>query len=200
VRQNGRGGHDELLDVGREPVGGDADVILLHRRVAPGDDPLALGLDGVGQQPLERGAALGVLREEADGDAVLPGRRKLGADDAAQQLVGQLQQHPGAVAGVRVGTCGTAVLEVLEGGDRPLDGLVARLAAQPRDERNAARVVLVSRVVQTDRLGRSLALRQASAPEGRGVGTGGPKVSSGRGARAAVGRRFDARRRRLDGP
>ena len=48
VRQavRGRGRHDELLDVGREVVGGDADVVLVDRHVAPADDALALGLDG----------------------------------------------------------------------------------------------------------------------------------------------------------
>ena len=58
ARQLGRRGDDELLDVGREPVGGDADVVLLDRDVAPGDDALALGLDRLGEQPLElvRGA------------------------------------------------------------------------------------------------------------------------------------------------
>ena len=77
---------------------------------------------------------------------------------------------------------------------------MARLAAQPRDERDAAGVVLVSRVVQTDRLGRPLAWRQASAPEGRGVGTGGAKVSSGRGARCRAGiGSADASRARGDG-
>ena len=35
ARELGRRGDDELLDVGREPVGGDADVVLLDRDVAP---------------------------------------------------------------------------------------------------------------------------------------------------------------------
>ncbi len=166
----GRGDH-ELLDVGREPVGGDADVVLLDRDVAPADDPLALGLDRIGEQPLELVAALLLLREEADGDAVLPGGRQLRADDAAQQLVWQLQEDPGAVARVRIGARRAAVLEVLEGGDRPPDRLVGGLAAQPRDERDAAGVMLVCGVVQTDRLGRPLARRQEGAPDGRAVGT-----------------------------
>ena len=163
--------HHELLDVGREPVGGDADVVLLDRDVAPGDDALPLGLDGVGEQPLELVPALLLLGQEADRDAVLPRGRQLRADHAAQELVGQLHEDPGAVARVRVGARRAAVLQVLEGGDRPPDRLVARLAAQPRDERDAAGVVLVCGVVQTDRPGRPLAWRQRGAPVGRAVGT-----------------------------
>ena len=169
--QLGGRGHHELLDVRREPVGGDPDVVLLDRDVAPADDALALGLDRLGEQALELVPALLLLREEADGDAVLPGGRQVGADDAAQQLVGELHEDAGAVARVRVGARGAAVLEVLEGGDRPPDRLVGRLAAQPRDERDAAGVVLVCGVVQTDRPGRPLAWRQGGAPEGRAVGT-----------------------------
>ena len=178
ARELRRGRHDELLDVRGEPVGGDPDVVLLDRDVAPGHDALALGLHRGRQQLLELGAALLLLGQEADGDAVLARRRQVGPDHPAQQLVGQLQQHPRAVAGVGVGAGRAAVLEVLEGGDRPLDRLVARVAAQPRDERDAAGVVLVCGVIETDRLGRPLAWRQDPAPERRGVGTGKRKGSS----------------------
>ena len=93
---------------------------------------------------------------------------------------GSCMQHARAVARVRVGAGRAPVLEVLQGGDRPPDRLVRGLAAQPRDERDAARVVLVLRVVQTDRLGRTRAMRQRTAPEGCGLGTGKRKGSSGR--------------------
>ena len=214
--QLGRGGDDEVLDVRREPVGGDADVVLLHRDVAPGDDPLALGLHRLGEQLLELVAALVVLGQEAHRHAVLARGRELGVDHAAHQLVGELHQHARAVARVRVGAGRAPVLEVLQGGDRPPDRLVGGLAAQPRDERDAARVVLVLRVVQTDRLGRTRAMRQRTAPEGCGLGTGKRKGSSGRagprersvasnaaprrtvgcGRRNVVARRASARRRR----
>ncbi len=180
VRELGRRGHDEVLDVRREPVGRDPDVVLLHRDVAPGHDALALGLDRLGEQPLELVAAVVLLRQEAHRDAVLARGRELGIDDAAHQLVRELHQHARAVARVRVGAGRSPVLEVLQGGDRPPDRLVRGLAAQPRDERDAARVVLVLRVVQTDRLGRARAMRQRTAPEGCGLGTGKRKGSSGR--------------------
>ena len=131
-----------------------------------------------------------------------PAGGRLGADQAAQQLVGELEQHARAVAGVRVGARRAAVLEVLEGGDRPLDRLVAGVAAQPRDERDAAGIVLVRRVVEADRLGRPRAWRQRTAPKGRGVGTWSRKGSSERAPRGPRGRRFAAcwTNRGLSGP
>ena len=55
---------------------------------------------------------------------------------------------PGAVAGVRVSALGAAVLEVLERVERLLDDGMGRLAPELRDERDAARVVLVGGVVE----------------------------------------------------
>ena len=184
-RELGRGGDHELLDVRREPVGGDADVVLLDRDVAPRHHALALGLDGLREELLELHPPVVVLGQEADGHAVLAGGRQLGVDHAAHQLVGQLHEHARAVARVGVGARRAAVLEVLEGGDRPADRLVARVAAQTRDERDTTGVVLVLRVVQPDRLGRTRAWRQRTSPERRGLGTGKRKGSSGPPARGS---------------
>ena len=93
--------------------------------------PLALGLDRLLDQLLERRAALGVGGQEADRDAVAARRRQLeAATAAAQERVGHLQQDPGAVAGVGVGALGAAVLEVLERVQRLFDDGVARVARQ----------------------------------------------------------------------
>ena len=43
---------------------------------------------------------------------------------AADELVAELQQDPGAVASVGVGAAGAAVLEMVERAQRPLDDLV----------------------------------------------------------------------------
>ena len=154
VREVALGRDHELLDVGRVEVGGDADVVLVDRDVAPADDALALVADLLLEQRLELGAAVLVLRQEADADAVGARRRQVLADQAPHQLVGHLEQDPGAVAGVRVRSRRPAVLEVLQRHDRPLDGLVRGLAAQARHEGDAAGVVLVCRVVEADRTGR----------------------------------------------
>ena len=160
------GRHHELLDVGRVEVGGDADVVLVDRDVAPADDALPLGADLLLEQRLELGAAVRVLRQEADADAVGARRRQVLADQAPHQLVGHLEQDPGAVARVRIGSRRPAVLEVLQRHDRPLDGLVRGLPAQARHEGDAAGVVLVCRVVEADRTGRPWHARHCVAPEG----------------------------------
>jgi hypothetical protein len=115
-----------VLDVGSEEVGGDADVVLVDRHVAPGDDPLALLGDGALQQGFELGPPLLVLGQEADADAVGPGRREVLAERCTHERVGHLQQDARAVARVRVapprrGARGSPAR------DRPLDRLVRGL-------------------------------------------------------------------------
>ena len=138
------------------------------------DDALALGGDGALEQRLELAAPVRVLGQEAHRHAVAPGRRELG-HDAAVQLVGHLEQDPGAVAGLGIGPGGTAVVEVLVGRDPALDHVVAGRPVQARDERDAARVVLVARVVEAVGLGLRHLKRWAE-------GVGGPIDAPGRGA------------------
>jgi hypothetical protein len=164
-----RGGDDELLDVGREVVGGDADVVLVDRDVAPADGALALLLDRADEELLELLAALRVLREKADGDAVVAEWRQPVAEDALEQLVGHLEDHPRAVARVRVGPRGATVLEVLERVDGALDRLVGGDAVQPRDEGDAAGIVLVTRIVESDGTRRPGLKSHGRVPEGRSV-------------------------------
>ena len=185
VAQRAFGGDDELLDVGRVEVGGDPDVVLVDRDVAPADHALALLRHRALEQRLQLGAPALVPGQEADADAVAARRWQVLPDQAAHQLVGHLQQDPGTVARVGVGAGGPAVFEVLECHDRPLDGLVRGLAAQARDERDAAGVVLECRVVKADRSGRPWNARHGVAPEGGGGRTTreGGKVAA---AQAAV--------------
>ena len=149
-----RGRHDELLDVGGEEVGRDADVVLVDRHVAPGDDALALVGHRALEQRLELLPAVLLVRQEAHAHAVGARRRQVLVEHRAHERVGHLEQDPGAVARVRVGTRRAAVLEVLQRHDRALDRLVRRLAVEPRDEGDAAGVVLVAWVVKANRLGR----------------------------------------------
>src|SRR3712207_7322359 len=73
-----------------EPVGGDADVVLLHRDVAPRDDALALGLDRIDEELLELVPAPLVLWEEAHGDAVLRSEEHTSELQSRQYLVCRL--------------------------------------------------------------------------------------------------------------
>ena len=154
-RELGRGGDDELADARRHLARGRADVREVDRHVAPADDALALVGDCALEQPLQlRPAGFVVARQEADRDAVRARGRQLLTDHRAEELVRQLEEDAGAVAGQRIGPGGAAVLEVAERDHRALDRLVRRDAVQPGDERDAAGVVLERRVVEADRRGR----------------------------------------------
>ena len=97
---------------------------------------------------LEVGALDPVAGQEADGDAVAAALGQLEVHAAAQQRVGHLHEHPGAVARGRIGAGGAAVLEVGDHGDAALNHLVGGPAVQARDERDATGVVLVAGVVE----------------------------------------------------
>ena len=64
--------------------------------------------------------------------------------------MGSLNHDTGAISGGGVRPLAPAVFEVAQGGERALNGFVNRNPAQSRHERNAATVVLVLFVVQTD--------------------------------------------------
>ena len=110
---------------------------------------LALGLDALLEQSHGLGRVAG--REEADGHAVAARLGELEAGLGAEEGVGQLDQDPRAVPGVRVGALGAAVLEPLERVQRSRHDLVRGGRADPCDEGDAAGVVLVARVVQATR-------------------------------------------------
>ena len=170
----GRGPDDELPDARSVDVGARADVTIVDRDVPPGKDALALGLDGVDQELLELDPASVVLREEADPDAVLTGRRQLIADHRPDEPVRHLEQDPGAVAGLRIRSGSSPVLQVRERSQPAYHRLVRRHAVQARDEGDTAGVVLEGRVVQATPLGRALPHASSrSSVESNGVARGG---------------------------
>ncbi len=133
--------HDELADARHRGARRPADVGVVEGDVAPADQLLALG----GDRNLDGLAALA----EAGANAVFACRRQPLADLPAEERIRDLDEDPGAVARVGIRAGGAPVLEVREGDERPLHRLVARHAVQPRDERDAAGVVLEGRVIQT---------------------------------------------------
>ncbi len=99
-----------------------------------------------------------VLRHEPVADAVVPDRRQFDAllrHLLAEEAVGNLHQHAGAVAHQRIGADGAAMGEVLEHGQTVLDDLVRLHALHLGDEADAAGIVLVARIVE------ALGFRQA---------------------------------------
>jgi hypothetical protein len=131
--------------VGARPAALDGDV-------PPAEHRLARAAHRRLDQLLELGPPRRVLREEAHPDPVPAPFRQLEPDGSPQELVGQLHEDAGSVAGFGIGACRPAVLHVLERREGANEGLVAAAPVEPRDERDAARVVLERRVVEAGRL------------------------------------------------
>ena len=60
-----------------------------------------------------------------------------------------LNQHPGAVAGLGIATARSPVRQIDQNLDSLLDDLMALLTANARDKTDSARVVLVRRIIKT---------------------------------------------------
>ncbi len=126
-----------LADDRRRQPRGLADVAVVDRHVAPPHRALALGLDRLLDQLLERQPPLRIGGQITDADAVASRRGQLDPGDrAAHERIRDLQQDPGAVTGVRIRPFGAAVLEVLERVECLFDDRVARLSPQLRDQRD----------------------------------------------------------------
>ncbi len=90
-----------------------------------------------------------VLRQEDMADGIVTGRGQLDLQLFAlglQELVRDLHENAGAVAGKRVGADRAAMLEVFEDGERVRDDLVALAALEIGDEADAAGVMLFLRI------------------------------------------------------
>ena len=72
------------------------------------------------------------------------------AELAGEELVGDLEQHPGPVTGDLIASGGPAMLKVQQDALAKLQDLVTGRAVNVDDCTDAARVVLVRRIVETD--------------------------------------------------
>ena len=118
--------------------------------VPPGQHTLTLHADDGLGDPLAPMPQLLVARQEEDGDAVLtPCRqRPTGSLDlGAQQLVRDLEQHPGPVTDQRVGADRATVLEIAEHLEPVGDDAVAAPAGDVGHEADATGVALAPTVV-----------------------------------------------------
>ena len=110
------------------------------RRASRG--PVALLGADAHEQLLAAQPQPGLAGQEAHPDGVLARRRQLDVEllarPAAQEGVGQLQQHPGAVAGLGIGAAGAAVLHVAERLEPLSTSRVIGLAGDAHDEAEAA--------------------------------------------------------------
>ena len=186
---------------------GQAAVVDRHR--APAEELQPLLADDAHPHALAMRAQTLVLRHEEMADGIVAGLRQLDAERAAllaQELVRDLDQDAGAVAGDRIGADGTAVLQVLQDGERVLDQLVRFLAFEVGDEPDAAGIVLAARIEEPARA--RMSQRGIRLPHARcrlrfnrhGLSPFGSLAStSGRSARARLGppaTRAKARRKR----
>ena len=151
--EDGRRAPDEHLPVHR--LGGlhhlrQRRIVGRHR--APAKQLQALLFDDALPHALAVGAQALVARHEDVADGIAAGRRQREAELLAlvlEEVVRDLNEHAGAVAGQRVGAHGAAVLEVGENLERVGDDLMRLAALEVGDEADAARIALVRRVVKT---------------------------------------------------
>ena len=127
------------------------DVRVVDRHVAPADHALALLAHDILERALARRALPRVARQEHLADREPPTGRELQAQALrlrAEEPLGQLQQDPGAVAGLGIGAARRAMRQPPQHLEPLIDDRARLLAADMRDEADAARVVLGARLVQ----------------------------------------------------
>ncbi len=125
-------------------------------------------------------AAFGVARHEQHADAVLAGLRQRDAELlrlAREELVRDLHQDAGAVAGARIGADRAAMLEIAENLQRVLHDLLGLAALDVGNEADAAGILGESGIVE------AASFRQAGV---RAVLVEQTRIDRGRGCRRAV--------------
>ncbi len=144
--------HENLLDVGLRSARHAADRGGIDRRIPPAEQGQAF----FANDALENSFALQALvlldRQERHADAVGSGLRQREAEFlafAGKELVRNLDEHAGAVAGFRIAAAGAAMRQVEQNLNSLADDVVTFLAADAGDKPDAAGVVLVRRVVET---------------------------------------------------
>jgi hypothetical protein len=96
--------------------------------------------------PISDGSTGGGQEGRADG--VAAGGRQVEVDDLAEEGVGHLQEDARTVAGGLLRADGASVLEVRQCKERRVHDVASGVATRRGDHRDAARVVLVARVVK----------------------------------------------------
>ena len=143
---------DEELPDQRRHLGGQfAGLREIHRHVAPAKEHLVFFPDRLLDRPLAPAALFGLPGQEDHAGGVFTGFGKGYAAQPALSLekgVGKLEQQPRPVARVGIASAGAAMLEVYQHADGVADDVVGLLAIEIRNDTDAARVVLIGRIVQ----------------------------------------------------
>ena len=147
VRLPRQPGHDQLDKLRQHGTGLVPAMSPVVRHVAPAEDGQALGRGDPRHLGLHDSPVL-ASRQERQPRRIAPGRRKIKFTPGTEQLIRHLGQDAGAVAGLRIGALGPAVIQVAQHGQRTGDRVVTALAGQVSDKADATGVVLVLAVVQ----------------------------------------------------
>ena len=176
-----RGGPaDEHLTVMRlGGLHGVAEILRVHRHVAPAEERKALGGQGRFDDLLDDRPGLLRLRHEELPDGVRARGRKLEAETRAllrEEAVRDLREDAAAVTHLGIGAHRAAVIEVLQDLQTLLDDRVGAAVVHVGDEADTAGVALVSRIVGT------LGFRKSGVAhdERHGAAAGGGSLGRGR--------------------
>ena len=130
-----------------------AEQPIVGRDVPPAEQLLAFLADDPFEQAADLLAGRVRMREEDEAGAVAAGGRQRDAErrgDLAQEAVRHLHEDAGAVAGRGFAAAGAAVQQVDQDAQPLLDNRVRAAALDVDDEADAAGIVLVDGIVQTD--------------------------------------------------
>ena len=164
---------EDLLDVGLGGAGDATDGIAIDGGIAPAEDGEAFLADDALQDTLAGQALVGLDGQKGHADAVFAFGREGEAEGGAfagEELVGNLNENTGAVAGFGIAAAGSAVGEVDEYLNAFGDDVVGFVAFDAGDETDAAGVVLVAGVVKALGGGEDGGLRVIGAGDTLGVG------------------------------
>src|SRR5262249_52858214 len=123
--------------------------------VAPTEEPHAHALDGLRIDVAIDLAPIGIARHEQLADRVFARLGQLEAElvgDLDEELVWDLYQDAGAVAGARIGTDRAAVLKIAKNRQCIVDDLVRTAALDVGNEADAVRILVERRIVKALRL------------------------------------------------
>ena len=127
---------------------GSVHIFRMDRHVAPAEHLEVLLLGDLLDECHGLISFVRVHREERDTRREPTCFGKFEGDLVTQEPVRHVDQDPRAVAGIRLGTGGATVIEVVQRGERLLNDVVARPASQCGDEGHTAVLRLRGRVVE----------------------------------------------------
>ncbi|OPZ67872.1 MAG: hypothetical protein BWY83_02484 [bacterium ADurb.Bin478] len=140
----------KLLYAGLRGFGQIAEMPVLGRHSAPSQHLSALLFSHLLDDAPALVCSGGMLRQKRHADGIVPGLRQIECGDLrAEQLIGDLQHEPGAVAGAGVAAHRAAVLQIDQRLQGQLHDLVTGDAVQPGEKTDSATVMFKSRIIQS---------------------------------------------------